>query len=203
MKPVSRSYAFLMSKLYEKGFTMAELLIAMSILGIIATVSIPKVLGSFEITQNKTVMKEAISSLHHVLYKAWQEGDSRTVSELLKDHLNVSNVCPPNDVSGECADAYWGSLSSWSYVEHERFVLTSGAIIFILSEGEFPIFLFARLKNGTNGTFGNYTLQALIFNRSDTIFSNADVNNLRPGELKPTLWNPAYQQEYNNLFGGN
>lgn len=45
----------------KKGFTLAELLIALAILGVIATFTIPKVLQSGTSGQNKAIAKEAAS----------------------------------------------------------------------------------------------------------------------------------------------
>lgn len=44
-----------------KGFTLAELLIALAILGVIATFTIPKVLNSSQSGQNTAIFKEAAS----------------------------------------------------------------------------------------------------------------------------------------------
>lgn len=45
----------------SKGFTLAELLIALAILGVIATFTIPKILGSSQNGQNTAIFKEAMS----------------------------------------------------------------------------------------------------------------------------------------------
>ena len=47
----------------KQGFTLAELLIALLILGVIATFTIPKVLQSQQDTRNKTIIKEAAAML--------------------------------------------------------------------------------------------------------------------------------------------
>lgn len=47
----------------SKGFTLSELLIALAILGLIATFTIPKVLQSVGNSSNKTVVREAASMI--------------------------------------------------------------------------------------------------------------------------------------------
>lgn len=47
----------------QKGFTLAELLIALSILGVIATFTIPKVLQSQQNGKYNTMAKEAIATI--------------------------------------------------------------------------------------------------------------------------------------------
>lgn len=50
-----------MFKSYKKGFTLAELLIALAILGVIASFTIPKILSSTGTSQFKAIAKEAAS----------------------------------------------------------------------------------------------------------------------------------------------
>jgi prepilin-type N-terminal cleavage/methylation domain-containing protein len=54
---------FKSSNLSTSGFTLAELLIALAILGVIATFTIPKVLQSQQDTRNKAIAKEAAGTI--------------------------------------------------------------------------------------------------------------------------------------------
>ncbi len=52
------------------GFTLAELLIALAILGVIVTFTIPKILNSQTNNQKKAVFKETIAALNQLMYLA-------------------------------------------------------------------------------------------------------------------------------------
>lgn len=52
-----------MKKMSYKGFTLAELLIALAILGVIATFTIPKILNNATSGQNTAIAKEAASTI--------------------------------------------------------------------------------------------------------------------------------------------
>ncbi len=69
---------------YEKnkrfGFTLAELLIALAILGVIATFSIPKILNGTQNSKNNAIVKEAASMV------------SGAYSEYLATHSQATNV---------------------------------------------------------------------------------------------------------------
>jgi len=59
-----------MKKSAEKGFTLAELLIALGILGVIAAFTIPKVLQATGSAQNSAAARDAVSTLEQVWYNA-------------------------------------------------------------------------------------------------------------------------------------
>ena len=76
------------------GFTLAELLIALLILGVIATFTIPKVLQSQESSQQKSVFKETISVVNNMVYHGAQQGELQcdNMVSYFKNHLNYISV---------------------------------------------------------------------------------------------------------------
>jgi prepilin-type N-terminal cleavage/methylation domain-containing protein len=75
----------------KDGFTLAELLIALAILGVIATFTIPKVLNSQQDSKFKAIEKEAVASVS----AAWQQvkmkgadGNTNIVFGVLNSNLN-------------------------------------------------------------------------------------------------------------------
>ena len=58
----------------KSGFTLSELLIALAILGLIATFTIPKVLNSTDTASKQAVFKETLGMLSEIQYEAVQTG---------------------------------------------------------------------------------------------------------------------------------
>jgi prepilin-type N-terminal cleavage/methylation domain-containing protein len=54
------------------GFTLAELLIALGILGVIATFAIPKILVAQQDTKRKAVLKETMAALQNMIWEGVQ-----------------------------------------------------------------------------------------------------------------------------------
>lgn len=69
---------------FHKAFTLAELLIALAILGVIAIFTIPKVLNSQQNGRNNSIAKEAIGMLSGA-YSAYQQSNPPGVNTGIKD----------------------------------------------------------------------------------------------------------------------
>lgn len=84
--------AILKTQLSFKGFTLAELLIALAILGVIATFTIPKIISTQQNRQSNTAAKEVASvvSAAYDMYKRDLAGpvSSGTTLEVLKPYIN-------------------------------------------------------------------------------------------------------------------
>lgn len=81
-------------RLYKKGFTLAELLIALAILGVIATFTIPKVLNAGQSGQNTAIAKEAASMISGA-FSAYQLNNSvasTTKPSDLTQYMNYVSV---------------------------------------------------------------------------------------------------------------
>jgi prepilin-type N-terminal cleavage/methylation domain-containing protein len=86
-----------------RGFTLAELLIALAILGVIATFTIPKVLQSQQNSQKVAIAKEAASILSGALQQASFQGTLNSGTRLidLTPYMNYVSI----DTSGTTLDA--------------------------------------------------------------------------------------------------
>lgn len=82
----------------NKGFTLAELLIALAILGVIATFTIPKVLSSSSSSQNTAIAKEAASIVSGSFAAFDLEGDvsATTTAAQLTPFINYVRVDTSN-----------------------------------------------------------------------------------------------------------
>jgi prepilin-type N-terminal cleavage/methylation domain-containing protein len=102
-KPV-KPKAFRLGKLEVGGFTLAELLIALAILGAIATFVIPKVLQSQQESKKKAVFRETLSALYEVMNTGIKTGaiNANTGGTYILNHLNGIKVCRTDSSSEGC-----------------------------------------------------------------------------------------------------
>jgi prepilin-type N-terminal cleavage/methylation domain-containing protein len=114
------------------GFTLSELLIALSILGLIATFTVPKVMTHMTWSANKTKLKSHIAAIHEALNAAELEGSYTTAEDVLKAKLNYTHFCPRNNVAGACAKAYCSQATP--YTNYPRIIMHDGSIILIYDE---------------------------------------------------------------------
>ncbi len=87
------------------GFTLAELLSALAILGVIATFTIPKVLQGQQDQRRISIFKETIASVHQVLYNDWilTGGEMSTHDRaLMFANLNYIKQCPGGAAADGC-----------------------------------------------------------------------------------------------------
>jgi len=111
---------------YIKGFTLAELLIALAILGVIATFTIPKVITAQQNRQANSIAKEAAGTISAAfqLYK-YSGGDVTTMSATqLTSYLNYIKM----DTSSTIDDINTGNSVS-CIPTNPCFKLANGAIL--------------------------------------------------------------------------
>ena len=80
----------------KTGFTLAELLIALAILGVIATFTIPKVITAQQNRQANSIAKEAASMIAAAYQQALLSGTwtTNTASSALSQYMNYVSVLP-------------------------------------------------------------------------------------------------------------
>ena len=110
--------------MYRFGFTLAELLIALLILGMIATFTIPKILNSQQDSKKKSIFKEDIAALSEIVYFGWQDGSLRTsdMRPYVLNRLNAIKLCPTSPVVEGCYNATFESNTGAA-------VLANGSVI--------------------------------------------------------------------------
>ncbi len=104
----------------KKGFTLAELLVSLLILGEIATFTIPKILASQQNGMKKAILKETIATLEQIKYEEIDIGGSTDSStNIFLDNINAVKVCKTNTQTQGC----------YSYNTYPGAVLHNGAIL--------------------------------------------------------------------------
>jgi prepilin-type N-terminal cleavage/methylation domain-containing protein len=116
------------------GFTLAELLIALAILGVIATFAIPKVLQAQQDERKRAVFKETIAMISEIHYQGLLLGEIQAngsggwiVDPYVQSHLNYLKYCSWNAHTAGC----WPQDDTISTTEaaESGYVLANGATI--------------------------------------------------------------------------
>jgi prepilin-type N-terminal cleavage/methylation domain-containing protein len=114
------------------GFTLAELLISLGILGVIAVFAIPKILHAQQDTKRKAVFRETIALLSELVYTGvsqgyiTDQGGGVYNGEWILDHVNAVKICDNNASMMGCwnlDDSLLGGSTN------NGFVLSNGAVV--------------------------------------------------------------------------
>ena len=89
-----------------KGFTLAELLVSLAILGMIATFTVPKILYAQQSAKNAAVFKETVATINAVLYQgyAYDGMTQANVGTYIRSHVNAIKICNSNAGTQGCWD---------------------------------------------------------------------------------------------------
>ena len=88
----------------KHGFTLSELLIALGILGVIATFTIPKILNSQANSQKTAVFKEAIATVVDINYSGSLQGEITCPNrrDYFLDRINAIQICNTDSEAQGC-----------------------------------------------------------------------------------------------------
>ena len=197
------------AKVYrKKGFSLAELLVVVGILGLIATFTVPTIIRNIEQAHEKAVAKETVATLHSALYALWQTSQLSTnpndLANALASNLNVARHCiPPHDciTDHNHAELFKG--------DKHVLILHNGAWIQVYGvSGHAGLGLLFTLDfNGSakpNDMFrvnGSGDMIHLFFNHTQQTIIARDDNPIEPGNLRPDKSSAADQvTRYNSWF---
>jgi prepilin-type N-terminal cleavage/methylation domain-containing protein len=150
------------------GFTLVELLIALTILGIIATFTIPKVLAAQQDTKYKAIAKEAAGSLSaaFIAYQKSNTVDGNTSLSDLTPYLNYIKI----NTSGAVDMIYGVAGSNPCSASSPCYVLANGAVI------RDP---YQKTTPGTGNRFGSKAITNYIYFDVDPngVLDNTTITN--------------------------
>lgn len=111
----------------SSGFTLAELLIALGILAVIATFSIPKILMSQQTSKKKAVFQETVAALNEAFVPACLAGSitEANFGTYMLTHLNAVKICTTNSMTQGC----WYGTDLVGQSATPGVVLHNGAVI--------------------------------------------------------------------------
>jgi prepilin-type N-terminal cleavage/methylation domain-containing protein len=119
----------MMSCLRHSGFTLAELLVGLAVLGLISALTIPSVFTSIRDHQRRTTIKEATSIVHHLVHNALNNGKGSVSLNDIRA-INSIRMCDTTDATRRTSTSVMYEASSDNNV---GFVLPSGAYVWAIS----------------------------------------------------------------------
>ncbi len=172
------------------GFTLAELMVAVLILGVVITFTVPKVLQSQQDKRLEAVRKETYAALADLIYQGVMK-DEITASNYhtyVRDHFNAAKICPTHVLNEGCitqemADQVHAQVGT-SWFNQRGVVLHNGAVIwFVLIDPNTGGFMLDMNgpKGGSVGGKDFFMLRANISRVTQA--STAPEPPLRPGML--------------------
>jgi prepilin-type N-terminal cleavage/methylation domain-containing protein len=181
------------------AFTLAELLIALAILGVIATFTIPKVLQSQQDSKKTAIFKETIAAIAGVVQSSLLTGDGPPRTQymwpLFQKHLNYIKHCTTDAIAEGC----WIDRSGSSMDDNnEGYVLPNGATLIDVSYSSFTAGGISIDWNGLAGpnVFGDDRMHVLFVFDDWTAWGHK----LKAGQVVPDYGDAAsvtlYQQIY-------
>jgi prepilin-type N-terminal cleavage/methylation domain-containing protein len=118
-----------------KGFTLTELLVSLSVLGLIAALTMPSVFNSYKTMQKKAAGRETITSLEEALRSLYFNDKLPLIYENVPDvgnpyltallsTLNVKKICDKNEMAPPCDTAFVSGTDG-----RVRLIMHNGAAI--------------------------------------------------------------------------
>ena len=201
MRPVLANVARLKA-IFAKpnlGFSLAELMICLGVMGVIAALTVPSMLNAVELNKMKAVGKESLNTIQNILSQNFNTGEKPDdYWGYLGQHLNPAKVCPANDFTGPCT-TYQGEG-----ITHERFILQNGAMIVYYLEDVNALYLAVRLTSTLRGpaAVGANSPQGFVrFNKTDApLAPYGSAEALKPGQLGPWSTTADIQAWYDWLM---
>jgi type II secretory pathway pseudopilin PulG len=188
------------------GFTVAELLVALVALGVVATFTLPKLLNANQTQQKKAILKEDYTIISQAIHEMYQEGYpatqtySNTLLRFVKN-INYTKYCPSSGYAEGCRD----NILPYSWHTYPSVVLPNGSVLMLTVGG--PLFTIGIDYNGNDGpnrytgTYADSDITFFMGNFSSVQQSHPYTSGyyLLPGRVQP--WDSGYTAVYLDIFG--
>ncbi len=139
----------------KKGFTLAEVLITLAIIGVVAALTIPAVVKNYQKTQTTSKLRKAYSTINQAynnsqaengMYQTWDKGEDIGAEEFFnrywKPYLKVAKVCSTYSDCGYKDAQPWkypgGTTCGTNVVSpstRTTFLTTDGVLFIVFTQG--------------------------------------------------------------------
>lgn len=181
-------------KNYLKGFTLAEVLITLGIIGVVAALTMPSLIASHKEKATVARLKKVYSTLENAYMLArnenmdvqsWFESDdvktnSKIFYEKLKPYLNVMKDCGVE--SGCLTEGYVKTLDGRNY---NNYNLNTKEYRFILSDGTQVMIYLAKSDFAASDSIGNIKVDIDGYRGSYTFGKDFFIFNITPKGIYP------------------
>ncbi|MDX2085001.1 MAG: type II secretion system protein [Candidatus Melainabacteria bacterium] len=177
------------SKLSAQGFTLAELLIALAILGVIATFTIPKVLNGSQNQAKNAICKEVAATLAGA-YQAYSQNTTPTASTSfanLLPYINYAKVDTSTTIDDDDVPATSTTCSATRvcYRLHNGAIISPGVVGSLPSFGGTSSLHAIFLVVDPDGQYGGDRSATIWIYFNGRVTSN---EHLLPGTTNSALW---------------
>jgi prepilin-type N-terminal cleavage/methylation domain-containing protein len=180
------------------GFTLAELLIALAILGVIATFTIPKVLSNQSDTRKAAVMKETIGAISELVHRGWSAKLLNTTysGSYIMQYINATRICNTNSATQGC----WSMADPTPDQSTEPgFMLSNGSVVAGISDSVNLYNTFIVDWNGAAGPNTEGSDQIVLRMCYGNAISDC-LNQVRPGTISAAADYPASVTFWKQIF---
>ncbi|OGH98741.1 MAG: hypothetical protein A2104_00195 [Candidatus Melainabacteria bacterium GWF2_32_7] len=129
------------SKNRIKAFTLAEVLVTLMVIGVVAALTIPSLIQSYQDNSNRVAFKKIYSSINQATLMIMSDNggtmkgltiDGHNFAKLYEDQFRIIKSCPAASLPGNC----WHNANDWYYLNGNA-VGESNAVGFITTNGSF------------------------------------------------------------------
>jgi prepilin-type N-terminal cleavage/methylation domain-containing protein len=186
-----------------KGFTLTEVVVAITIIGIIAAFNISKLYTTVQLNKRNAIFRETISTLNAVVYEGvltntLKQGVEYTpVENFFNSKLSSIKFCAQGSTKANCWTwDYSSDPSSSVQNDYPSWLLPSGAVICIQTaqslNGGYQVYMD---WNGDQGPNAHGVDQILLY-----IPVSYTAHNTKVGQLKPLFWNIESATLFNEVY---
>jgi len=188
----------------KNAFTLAEVLITLVIIGVVAALTIPTAINKYKEEELKSQFKKAYSTILQAMYKTEMNdffgyakcyygvdgagsatSGCRDFFDAFAKNLQLQKVCKGNAKSGGCVPSYshyanpdgcYGFTVTCIENQGNSYVLNNGQILILYGDGSMPLFLY-----DINGHKGPNRMGTDLFsfkierNKNTGLFTNSGI----------------------------